>query len=82
MTSICRRPIATPSPGSCSGYPDVPVAEREILRIFEAHRPQLMGLAYRMSGSVSLARSKARSRWIAAAFSSQNAAMFTPSLAL
>jgi RNA polymerase sigma-70 factor (ECF subfamily) len=42
----------------------VPVAESEILRIFEAHRPQLMGLAYRMSGSVADAEEVIQDAWL------------------
>src|SRR5262245_28507852 len=64
MRSTCRRPIATSSPGSGSGNPDVPVAESVIVRIFEAHRPQLMGLAYRMSGSVADAEEVIQDAWL------------------
>jgi RNA polymerase sigma-70 factor, ECF subfamily len=42
----------------------VPVAESEIVRIFEAHRPHLMGLAYRMSGSVADAEDVVQDAWL------------------
>jgi RNA polymerase sigma-70 factor (ECF subfamily) len=38
--------------------------ESEILRIFEANRPHLMGLAYRMSGSVTDAEDAIQDTWL------------------
>ena len=40
------------------------VAESEIVRIFEAHRPRLMGLAYRMSGSVADSEDVVQDAWL------------------
>jgi RNA polymerase sigma-70 factor, ECF subfamily len=42
----------------------VPPSEGEIVRIFEANRPHLMGLAYRMSGSVADAEDVIQDAWL------------------
>jgi DNA-directed RNA polymerase specialized sigma24 family protein len=42
----------------------VTVAQSEIVRIFETNRPHLMGLAYRMSGSVADAEDVIQDAWL------------------